>query len=58
MADNATVVSTSTRNFPNRLGKGAPFDSEGFGDRAWHGGKAFPSVVNLYNLYIIHAIDH
>ena len=23
MADNATVVSTSTRNFPNRLGKGA-----------------------------------
>ena len=23
MRDNATVVSTSTRNFPNRLGKGA-----------------------------------
>ena len=23
VADNATVVSTSTRNFPNRLGKGA-----------------------------------
>lgn len=22
VADNATVVSTSTRNFPNRLGKG------------------------------------
>ncbi|MDY0038586.1 MAG: aconitase family protein [Zoogloea oleivorans] len=23
VADNATVISTSTRNFPNRLGKGA-----------------------------------
>ena len=30
MADNATVVSTSTRNFPNRLGKGNSAQSEGF----------------------------
>ena len=30
MADNATVVSTSTRNFPNRLGKGRlPFSRLG-----------------------------
>jgi hypothetical protein len=42
VADKSTVVSTSTRNFPNRLGKGFFFFKK----------VIFLFIVTLFNLFV------